>query len=186
MRISPSSTTRFSLGLPRSRPRPSRPVTTRISPRPQIAKRRTFTASIRTAKEPQLRTGFIHPRGRVPAVRLSVAVPAHFDLNALIASHYGLPSSPRPQHLVHHPPAPPQPPPSASSPQSPSQRAPRPLPRIPGSAAPIPPPPPPPIMYGGMPEPRPYQQEDPRKKHNSIDMCVFLHTIFARAVSDLL
>ena len=70
----------------------------------------------------------------------------------------------------------PSPPPVSSSrnPQSPSQRAPRPLPRIPGSnsASPVPPPPPPPIMYGGMPEPRPYQPEELRHKHSSVDMCV--------------
>ncbi|KAL7280654.1 hypothetical protein ACG7TL_005593 [Trametes sanguinea] len=89
------------------------------------------------------------------------------------SSHYGLPSSPRPQPPSSLPPAvPPPPPPQASNPQSPSQRAPRPLPRIPGSmsAAPVPPPPPPPIIYGGMPEPRPYHQEDHatlRPKHSS-------------------
>ncbi|KAJ3017639.1 hypothetical protein NUW54_g537 [Trametes sanguinea] len=38
------------------------------------------------------------------------------------------------------------------------------------AAAPVPPPPPPPIIYGGMPEPRPYHQEDyatMRPKHSS-------------------
>ena len=104
---------------------------------------------------------------------VAVAVPAHADLTSLQASRYGLPPSPR------LPPPPPPPPPapqsSSSSPQSPSQRAPRPLPRIPGSSAAslVPPPPPPPMMYG-MPEPRPYPQEDLRQKHNSIESCVSL------------
>ncbi|KAI0831971.1 hypothetical protein BC628DRAFT_572159 [Trametes gibbosa] len=85
--------------------------------------------------------------------------------------HYGLPSSPRP------PPPPSLPPASvpstpSSNPQSPTQRAPRPLPRIPGAAAPVPPPPPPPAMYGGMPEPHPYHPDDAaslRQKHYSAE-----------------
>ncbi|RDX54147.1 hypothetical protein OH76DRAFT_1066695 [Lentinus brumalis] len=86
--------------------------------------------------------------------------------SATTSSRYGLPPSPRPPP----PPPPPAPQSSPSNPQSPSQRAPRPLPRIPGSssASLVPPPPPPPMMYG-MPEARPYPQEDLRQRHTSIE-----------------
>ncbi|KAI0358187.1 hypothetical protein OH77DRAFT_1249966 [Trametes cingulata] len=96
--------------------------------------------------------------------------PSARSVTASHHSHYGLPSSPRPPPSTSLPPTP-APPTPTSNPQSPSQRAPRPLPRIPtASAAPVPPPPPPPIMYGAMPEPRPYHQDDrasSRPKHSS-------------------
>ncbi|KAI0642023.1 hypothetical protein C8Q79DRAFT_268592 [Trametes meyenii] len=94
--------------------------------------------------------------------------PSARSLTAPHSPHYGLPSSPRPPQPPSLPPAPPTPT-QSSNPQSPSQRAPRPLPRIPGSAAPVPPPPSS-TMYAAMPEPRPYHADDHpslRPKHSS-------------------
>lgn len=172
-RISHNSTTKSWLALRKNRPL-ANSQDTLLCPPPRIVTSNPSMASIMTARGPQLRTECSHRRGQRPTVRLSVAVHTLSDLNSPQASHYGLPPSPRPP-----PPSVSSPPPvsSLNSPQSPSQRAPRPLPRIPGSmsAAPVPPPPPPPIIYGAMPEPHPYQGEDGRLRSNSIDAYVFFH-----------
>ena len=169
-RISPNSTTKSWQALRRNRLL-ANSQDTPLCPPPQIVTSSPSMANIMTERGPQLRTECSHRRGRRPTVRLSVAVHTLSDLNSPQASHYGLPPSPRP------PPPPVNFPPksSSNSPQSPSQRAPRPLPRIPGSmsAAPVPPPPSLPIVYGGMPEPHPYQGEEERLRSNSIDAYVF-------------
>lgn len=88
-RISPSSTTKSSLASQRSHPPANNQAKQAIPAMPamllllllQIANSSPSTLTIKMAKERQLRTDCTHRRGRLPLVRLSVAVPARSDFN---------------------------------------------------------------------------------------------------------
>ena len=129
-RILPSSTTKSSLALQRSHPPANNQAKQAIPAMPamllllllQIANSSPSTLTIKMAKERQLRTDCTHRRGRLPLVRLSVAVPARSDFNPqpfkllLTTVSLLLHELPFPHHhryLPSRPPAVPNPPHSA-------------------------------------------------------------------------